>query len=57
MDFHQFDGFFPAMLRLEGAHSYGPGLLCFVDLIPYFGVDIIINVQYAVIKFEFYLIH
>ena len=57
MDFHQFDGFFPTMLRLEGAHSYGPGLLRFVDLIPYFGVDIIINVLIAAIKFEFYLIH
>ena len=55
-DFHQFDGFFPAMLRPVGAHSYGPRLLRFVDLIPYFGVDIIIKVLNGVIKFEFYLI-
>ena len=53
MDFHQFDGFFPTMLRLEGAHSYGPGLLRFVDLIPYFGVDIIINVKNLKLNLNF----
>ena len=53
MDSHQFDGFFPAMLSLVCAHSYDLGLLCFVDLIPYFGVDIIINVEKLQLNLNF----